>query len=189
MVRSTFFFEKAQMTKEHAILEERLKELAAPAIEARGLVLWGLEIAAEGSAKIVRIFIDVPESSDQKGVTVDQCAEVSRQAGLQFEVEDAVPGRYILEVSSPGIERRFFSLEQLVPHIGQELDLRTYEARDGRKHYKGVLKDVRCDKRVLTLTADPGPKAFDIEFGWDEIKKVKRIHRFHDAGGENGDTR
>ncbi len=177
------------MSKENATLEERLRNLAAPAIEARGLVLWGLEIATEGSAKIVRIFIDVPNDSEQKGVTVDQCAEVSRQAGLQFEVEDAVPGRYILEVSSPGIERRFFSLEQTLPYIGQEIDLRTFEPRDGRKHFKGVLKDASLNARSLTLTADPGPKAFDIEFGWDEIKKMKRIHRFHDAGGENGDTR
>jgi ribosome maturation factor RimP len=194
-VRSTFFFEKALMSKENANLADRLREIVAPALDARGLVLWGLEIATEGASRVVRIFIDVPEiqgdseDSEKKGVTIAQCAEVSRHVGLQFEVEDIVPGRYTLEVSSPGLMRRFFSLAQMVRYQGREVDLRLHECRDGRKHFKGVLADVRPETKTFTLSADPGPKGFDIDIAWDEVKKIKLIHRFHGAVGEEANTR
>jgi len=183
------------MSKENANLADSLREIIAPALLSRGLVLWGLEIAAEGATRVIRIFIDVPEDqirldgSDKKGVTIDQCAEVSRHVGLQFDVDDVVPGRYTLEVSSPGLTRRFFSLAQMVRYQGREVDLRLHESRDGRKHFKGVLAKVTPETETFTLSADPGPKGFDIDIAWDEVKKIKLIHRFHGADGEEANTR
>ena len=83
---------------------------------------------------------------------ITQCADVSRQVGLMLDVEDIVPGAYDLEVSSPGLERRFFSTEQLRDYLGRTITAQAWEATEGRRRYTGVL--TACFDDSFTLDED-----------------------------------
>ena len=87
--------------------EERLTDLLAPTVESLGFELWGVELLSPNRRPTLRVFI---ESGD--GVTVDNCAEVSRHLGSVLDVEDPITGEYTLEVSSPGIDRLLFKAAQ-----------------------------------------------------------------------------
>jgi ribosome maturation factor RimP len=92
--------------------EEELREMIAPAIEAMDLALWGLEYSAQGRHSVLRIYID-----NVNGVSVDDCASVSRQVSAIMDVEDPISQEYTLEVSSPGMDRPLFTLEQFRKYI------------------------------------------------------------------------
>jgi ribosome maturation factor RimP len=159
---------------------ERLLALAAPLVASLGLEIWGLEFIP-GGRSVVRLYIEGPG-----GVTVDKCAEVSRLVGLSLDVEDAVAGAYVLEVSSPGLERVFFTAAQLAPYAGSEDCFELALAAPGpeypgRRNFTGKL--VSAVGNVFTfLPQDPGlsgnakDPAAPLAFTWDEVKKIRRIH-------------
>jgi ribosome maturation factor RimP len=154
------------MSIDHATALARLRQLAEPYIETLGLSLWGLEIVGTGRPT-VRIFLDSP-----KGVDVEHCATVSRQVGLALDVEDLFPGRYDLEVSSPGFNRRFFEVSQLPPYQGRELDITLAEPVDGRKRFRGVLSALEGDVLVLNHEGRTS------HLPWGEVAKAKLVHVF-----------
>lgn len=111
--------------------------LAAPLAASLGLSIWGVEIAY-GPRSIVRVYVD-----SEGGVDIDECAKLSRLLGISLEVEDIFPGAYVLEVSSPGLERVFFTESQLAAHAGQVVDVTLKSPSDaflGRKKFRGVLE-------------------------------------------------
>jgi ribosome maturation factor RimP len=149
----------------HAKLRCRLEELTIPVVHGLGLLLWGLEYIPLGRKALVRIYID---SAD--GVTVDQCALVSRQLGPALEVEEVLSGSFTLEVSSPGLERQFFHPKQLQAYLGRLVHARLKEPLKGRKSFQGILK--RAEGECLVL-ADAGQ---EIPLDWDQIKKIHLVH-------------
>lgn len=148
-------------------LEQRILELARPLAESLGISVWGLELAAAGRRALVRLYIEA-----EGGAGVDQCAEMSRGLGAALEVEDIMSGAYVLEVSSPGLERRFFEPGQLAPYEGRILDVSLREPLDGRKNFRGRLTQARPDGLVLNVDG----VAFD--FSWDAVKKARLVHEF-----------
>src|SRR6201996_5736304 len=81
---------------------DKIREIAERVAQSSGLELVDLELLGGGKARMLRVFIDKPE-----GVTHEDCANFSREAGTIFDVEDAIPGgQYTLEVSSPGLDRK-----------------------------------------------------------------------------------
>jgi len=155
------------MTQELAKTLVRIQELASAYVESLGLSLWGLEMAGGESRPTLRVFIDGPE-----GVDVEACASVSRQLSLALDMEDLMHGAYHLEVSSPGLERRFFDFAQLAPYLGRELDLTLAEPLEGRKRFKGTL-DALDDAR-LSLTCEGKP----VRVAWEHVAKARLVHRF-----------
>ncbi|MGE4297827.1 MAG: ribosome maturation factor RimP [Desulfovibrionaceae bacterium] len=127
---------------------------------------------------------DAPEAAplvfDQAGVTIDQCAKVSRHIGLTLEVEDVVPGAYTLEVSSPGFERPFFTPAQMGPYAGRELAVTLHnplgDPFPGRKKLTGVLAAAPDEKGAFTLAVE----GHDITISWQDVKKARLVHRFDD---------
>ena len=85
--------------------EQKIEALLEPTIEALGFELWGLEYLSQGRHTLLRLYID-----GENGVTVDNCAEVSRHVSGVLDVEDPITGEYTLEVSSPGVDRLLFRL-------------------------------------------------------------------------------
>lgn len=140
------------MAKEHLV--RKLTDLAEPLARSQGLALWGIELSS-GPRQIVRIFLENDSSQPRavqdddenaplaaQGVDVEQCALFSRLLGLSLDVEDILPGAYVLEVSSPGFERIFFTAAQLAGAVGQLIDLHLHEAPEhhpGRKKWRGTL--------------------------------------------------
>lgn len=134
---------------------EELSEKIEPTINALGCDLWGLELLRQGKYSVVRIYID-----KEGGVGADECAKISHQVSGIFEVEDPIKGQYRLEVSSPGLDRPFFKLEQYPPYVGQQVDLRLRTPVDGsRRRFKGVLTQVQGNQ--LTLQVEDEAKTFD----------------------------
>ncbi len=159
-----FFF---AMNTDNTKVLSRIKELADPFVESLGLSLWGMEFAGGEGRPTLRLFIDGPD-----GVDVEHCASVSRQLGAALEVEDLIPGAYHLEVSSPGLSRRFFELSQLPPYIGQELDITLAVPHGGRKRYKGTFDSLDGD--VLNMTCEGA----SVSFPWSAVAKAKLVFTF-----------
>jgi ribosome maturation factor RimP len=110
-----------------------LEQLIAPILAEFALELVDLELKGEGRRQVVRIFVDKPG-----GVTLDDCAAVSREVSALFEVEDPLPGAYVLEVSSPGLDRPLKKPGDFQRFAGKRVKLRTHELLDpdGRGHQR-----------------------------------------------------
>ena len=148
-------------------IAEKITTLATPLAAALGLSLWGVEVAFGGQS-VVRIFAE-----GENGVTIDQCAELSRLLGLTLEVEDILPGAYVLEVSSPGLERTFFTEEQLARAVGRQVEITLYLPLDvvaGRRKFRGELlaaprafvpaAEAAAAARAASATPDVEPEEF-----------------------------
>jgi len=129
-----------------AAVDSTLKALLQPVVEALDCVLWGLQLESGGKRKLLRIYIDREE-----GIGVEDCERVSRQSGAVLDVEDAISGEYILEVSSPGMDRPLYELAQYERYIGEDVSLRLRFAYDGRRNFKGRLVGVDGDEIVLVV--------------------------------------
>ena len=142
----------------------KISELARTNCRIMGLEMWGVEYfhGPGGKKSIVRIYID----SDQ-GVTIDQCAELSRNLSIVLDVEDIIPGTYTLEVSSPGLNRKFFSPSQLKGFTGQRVRISLKESRYGRKNFSGAIHGVDGENIVVRSDSDE-----EWSFDWDEIDKA-----------------
>lgn len=132
-------------------IPQRVAELAQPILAAFGLELVDLEIRKAGRSQVLCLYIDKPG-----GVDLDDCAEVSRELSLTLDVEDCIPGRYTLEVSSPGLERPLKRLEDFARFNGRLAQIKTAELfqdekGNRRKTFLGTLQGVEGDLIVLHL--------------------------------------
>lgn len=147
--------------------EDILDELVRPEVEGLGYSLWGISCPGGGGKRRILIYIDGPD-----GVTVDACAEVSRQVGLVLEMEDAVPGAFTLEVSSPGLEREFFSIDQMAAYTGKPVRVTLWEPRQEQRKFSGTLAGI--ENNAFVLETENGNESFS----WDEVKKARLVHVF-----------
>lgn len=129
--------------------EEKIQALLQPTVEALGFELWGMEHLSQGRHSLLRLYIDA-----ESGVTVDDCAEVSRQVSGVMDVEDPISGEYTLEVSSPGVDRLLFKLEQYLGYVGEWIELRLRVPFDGRRKFKGTLKGIEGEEVVIQVDND-----------------------------------
>lgn len=130
----------------------KLTALASAVVEPLGYELVGVEHLGGGRSPVVRVYID-----HEHGITVDDCALVSHQLSGQLDLEDPIPGEYALEVSSPGLDRPLFSVDQLRRFQGHRARVRLAEKLDGRRNFEGVLAEVVDE--VLQLELDSGEVA------------------------------
>ena len=151
-----------------SVANSELKQLLGPVVEALGCELWGIELQAGGKTKLLRLYIDHAEN----GVGVDDCERVSRQASAVLDVEDAINGEYILEVSSPGMDRPLYELSQYEQFIGEDISLRLRLPYEGRRNFKGRLSGVDDDEIVLVV-AD-----HEFLFPVEGIEKANVVPRF-----------
>lgn len=129
-----------------------LEQVLRPTVEAMGYQWWGMEWVGQVASRTLRLFIDHIE-----GISVEDCTAVSRQISALLDVQDDISDRYHLEVSSPGMDRKFFGFEQLHPYVGQLMVLKTRQPVQGRSRFKGRLMALdSISKPVLTLCIDEG---------------------------------
>ena len=136
-----------------ATLEQKLTELLQGSVEDLGCELWGIECQRAGRYLTVRLFID-----KDGGVTIDDCADVSRQVSAVLDVEDPITDKYNLEVSSPGLDRPLFTLSQYERFIGQQIALHLRIPMLDRRKWQGRLEKIEGD--MLTLNVDGQPQVF-----------------------------
>ena len=130
-----------------ATKEETLKAMIAPVVEALGCEFWGLEYLSSGRSALLRIYIDRAE----EGVTVEDCEKVSRQVSGVMDVEDPIQTEYTLEVSSPGMDRPLFRLEQYEAFIGHKVQIKLRMAFEGRRKFLGLIKGVEGEDVVVVV--------------------------------------
>lgn len=111
-----------------------LEDLARPVVEGLGYEFWGIEYLSTGRQSTLRLFID-----SEKGVYIGDCEKVSRQFSGVLDVEDPLPEEYALEVSSPGLDRPLFYLQQFERFIGEQVQIKLRMPFEGRRKFLGVL--------------------------------------------------
>lgn len=114
--------------------------------QALGFELVDVELMGGRQNQTLRVYIDSPQ-----GVTVDDCAEVSRQLSAILDVEDPFPGSYRLEVSSPGLDRPLVRLEDFRRFRGATVKVRLFDALDGRRNFTGRLIDATPDAVLVAV--------------------------------------
>lgn len=147
------------------MVEDKLINIILPAIEALHVELWGYELLRHGTRTELWIYID-----GESGVTLDQCAEVSRQISAVLDVEDPITERYQLQVSSPGMDRRFFKPEQYARYVGKKIKVRLRMARNGVRNLTGIL--LAADDQKIVLGCSPEDP---IELEFDQIDKAHLV--------------
>ena len=127
---------------------EKVREIAERVALSSGLEVVDLELLGGGKARMLRIFIDKPD-----GVTHEDCSSFSREAGTIFDVEEAVPGAsYLLEVSSPGLDRKLSKPADYQRFTGSLVKLMTRDPVNGNRHFEGRLKAFHDGRLSLELT-------------------------------------
>ena len=114
----------------------KIKALAESLLQEEKMELADMELLREGRGWALRLFID-----KTGGITLDDCASVSRQFGDQLEVEGLIPFRYTLEVSSPGLDRPLKKDQDFLRHIGNQIQVITRSPWEGRSFFKGKMLD------------------------------------------------
>lgn len=150
-----------------ATLEQNLQEMLQGAVEDLGCELWGIECQRAGRFMTVRLFID-----KEGGVTVDDCADVSRQVSAILDVEDPIADKYNLEVSSPGLDRPLFILPQFERYIGQDIAVHLRIPVMERRKWQGKLERIEND--MVTLIVDGQEQV--LVFG--NIQKANIVAKF-----------
>ncbi len=116
---------------------QKLINLLEPVVTGLGYELLGIEYLSGGHNALLRLYID-----SEAGITVDDCVTVSQQVTGVLDVEDPIRGAYELEVSSPGLDRLLFTLEQIRQHAGSIVSLKLHEKIEGRRRLQGEITSV-----------------------------------------------
>mgnify|MGYP002281190683 CR=1 FL=1 len=133
------------MATKHAALYA----LIEPVVTAMGFELWGIDHLSQGKHSRLVIYIE-----RESGVSVEDCADISRQVGAVLDVEDPIAGEYRLEVSSPGMARPLYSLDHFARFQGHQVALKLRMPFDGRRKFKGLLAGVEGDEVLLQFEGE-----------------------------------
>ena len=125
---------------------ELVAELAAPAVAEQGCTLWDVEYVREAGQWYLRLYLD-----KDGGVDILDCENVSRRVSDLLDEADPIEGSYIFEVSSAGAERQLKRPSDFEKFLGSPVLLKTYQNRDGRKEFPGVLKEYDGGAVVLEM--------------------------------------
>ena len=151
-------------------IPQELRTLIEPIVEAHGLELVDAELVRGRGPWELRVTVDTP-SGDGK-VSVERCADVSRELGTHLDAADAVPVRYRLEVSSPGLDRRLAREKDFEASRGLEVQIETRRPLDGRRRFRGRL--LAFEAGIVKLAVDG--REMSIPFA--EIGKANRVYEF-----------
>jgi ribosome maturation factor RimP len=141
--------------------------LVEPLISELGCELVDMEYVASRGRWILRLYID-----KEDGVTIDDCAAVSREIGDALDVKEVIGHNYVLEVSSPGLNRPLTRKKDFEMAIGKRIKLRTIEPIDGSRNITGILKEL--GEGLLTLKVERGFVTIPV----GSIEKANLIYDF-----------
>ncbi len=143
-------------------------DLALPFVEQAGCTLWDVEYVKEAGSYFLRVYID-----KEGGVSIQDCEAVSRPLSDALDEADPIQDSYVLEVSSAGADRVLKKTEHLDRFIGEEVEIKFYKARDGRKSCVAILRGYTQDGR---LTLEENGAQFTLEK--QDVAQVRLYPRF-----------
>ena len=145
-----------------SLVADRVRQISASVAGESGIELVHVEIAGTKRDAVLRIYID-----KEGGVTLDDCGNISRKIEDVLDAEDFIPSRYVLEVSSPGIERQLYSLADFVKFTGHLVKVKTKDEIDGQKTFVGPITSVEGE----TITVDDRTKGI-VSFEYSGVDKA-----------------
>lgn len=154
---------------------ERVQQIAERVAASSGLELVEVEFRGGGKSRLLRIFIDKPG-----GVTHEDCANLSREVSTILDVEDVVPGSYLLEVSSPGLDRKLSRPADFERFTGSRVKIMTREPVNGNRHFDGRLQSFQQGRLTLDLTipkkkSQPAGTPQLLELTLDNVEKANLV--------------
>ena len=159
---------------------ERVSTIAERVGAAHGIELVNVEFLGGGRNRVLRLYIDRPPADGgpvpvgaPSGVSLEDCELISHQVGIILDEQDVIPGEgYQLEVSSPGVERKLFRLEDFSRFAGHPAKVTLKSPVDEKAHWQGVLKGV--DGGLIRL--ESGGRT--VEFPFDQVAKANLKFRW-----------
>jgi ribosome maturation factor RimP len=142
-------------------IDRRLADIVSPVIEGLGFELVRIRLMG-GRTRVLQIMADRPDG----GIGVDECGAISTAVSAVLDVEDPVEENYILEVSSPGIDRPLTRLKDFEMWKGWEARVETTELIDGRRRFKGALAGVEEDEVLITIEEAGEEMTIGLKFEW-----------------------
>jgi len=142
----------------------RLGKLFEPVILGLGYEFVGVEYIPQGDHSILRVYIDAED-----GINVDDCVVVSHQISGVLDVEDPVEVQYVLEVSSPGLDRLLFKLADYKKFENRVVDVKLAIPLNGRRKFKGVINS--SDEEHIIINVD----GEDFELPFIQIEKARLV--------------
>ena len=126
---------------------DRIREIAGRVAAAYGLEIFDLAMHREGGGQVLRVVLDRPgpAATPEESVSIEDCEQVSHELGTILDVEDAVPGSYTLEVSSPGLDRPLRDVDDYRRFIGRLAKIVTREPVNRQTAFAGRLRGVDGD--------------------------------------------
>ncbi len=150
---------------------EEVRDLAEAVARRRNLTLWDVELGGQPGRQLLRVFVEGPD-----GVDLDTVAEVSEEISRGLDLRDPLPGRYTLEVSSPGLERNLKRPAHFAASIGRAVVVKTTEVIVGSSHrIEGHVAEATDDVVRLTVGDDV------VEVPLDKIKQARTVFEWEKA--------
>jgi ribosome maturation factor RimP len=140
-------------------LDRRLAEIVGPAIEGLGFELVRLRLQG-GRTPTLQIMAERPDG----GIEVEECARISTHLSAVLDVADPIDGEYVLEVSSPGIDRPLTRLKDFDAWEGFEARIETAEPIDGQKRFKGPIQGTEGDEVLISIDRPGGAVTVGLTF-------------------------
>ena len=140
-----------------AAIDKRMAEITRPVIEGLGYELVRIRLMS-GKKTTLQIMADKPDG----GIEVDDCAAISTAVSAVLDVEDPIEAEYVLEVSSPGIDRPLTRLKDFDAWRDHEAKLETETLIDGRKRFRGTLRGTEGDEVLIEITEG----TIGLKFDW-----------------------
>lgn len=142
-------------------IDRRLADIVGPVIEGLGFELVRIRLMG-GRTRILQIMADRPDG----GIEVDDCAAISTAVSAVMDVEDPIEENYVLEVSSPGIDRPLTRLKDFDMWVDYEARIETTELIDGRRRFKGTLQGTEGDEVLIEIEEGGQPLTIGLKFDW-----------------------
>ena len=142
------------------------KSIIEPVINRNNCLLWGIEILRGKKKNTLRVFID-----SNNNVDINDCESISRDLNYEPQIDLNLDEDYILEVSTPGVDRKFFDITQLNDFIGENLEFKTKELINGQRKFSGKLTD--CNDVTFTIKDIKEPNILKFKFADLDLCKLK----------------
>ena len=150
---------------------EEVRDLAESVTARRDLRLWDVELGGGRGNAVVRVYVDSDE-----GVDLDTVAEISQELSRGLDLRDPLPGRYVLEVSSPGLERSLKRPEHFSASLGKKVTLRTKRPLYGNSHrIDGLIRSAGAAAVQIELDGADESGEPEVEVPYDEVRMARTV--------------
>ncbi|MBN1847336.1 MAG: ribosome maturation factor RimP [Deltaproteobacteria bacterium] len=148
-------------------IARKITDLAEPILDETGYELVDVEYLSTHGKWVVRIYID-----KAGGISIDDCVQVSRELGDLLDIKEIIEHEYVLEVSSPGVNRPLKKEKDFVRAIGQKIKVTTTTPINGRRHFLGRLEAFENGDLHLDINGT------QVMLSWEEINKANIVYEF-----------